>query len=83
MKKGFLSVSKIISTVLCVSVLMSSMVFAAEKKDTTLDIQSLDYQTAVDMAVKNDSSLKKIADQIDVTLDNKEDLFDEIGRAHV
>lgn len=76
MKKGFLSVSKIISTVLCVSVLMSSMVFAAEKKDTTLDIQSLDYQTAVDMAVKNDSSLKKIADQIDVTLDNKEDLFD-------
>ena len=54
MKKGFLSVSKIISTVLCVSVLMSSMVFAAEKKDTTLDIQSLDYQTAVDMAVKND-----------------------------
>ncbi len=76
MKNGFLSVSKIISAVLCISILMSSMVFAAENKDTTLDIQSLDYQTAVDMAIKNASSLKKIADQIDVTLDNKEDLFD-------
>ncbi len=76
MKNGFLSVSKIISAVLCISILMSSMVFAAENKDTTLDIQSLDYQTAVDMAIQNASSLKKIADQIDVTLDNKEDLFD-------
>lgn len=76
MKKGFLSVSKIISVVLCASVLMGSVVFAAEKKDTTLDIQSLDYQTAVDMAIENASSLKKIADQIDVTLDTKEDLFD-------
>ncbi len=76
MKNGFLSVSKIISAVLCISILMSSMVFAAENKDTTLDIQSLDYQTAVDIAIKNASSLKKIADQIDVTLDNKEDLFD-------
>ena len=76
MKNGFLSVSKIISAVLCISILMSSMVFAAENKDTTLDIQSLDYQTAVDMAIKNASSLKKIADQIDVTLDNKEDLCD-------
>lgn len=64
MKNGFLSVSKIISAVLCISILMSSMVFAAENKDTTLDIQSLDYQTAVDMAIKNASSLKKIADQI-------------------
>lgn len=76
MKKGFLSVSKIISVLLCASVLMGSVVFAAEKKDTTLDIQSLDYQTAVDMAIENASSLKKIADQIDVTLDTKEDLFD-------
>lgn len=76
MKKGFLSVSKMVAGILCISVLMSSIVFAAEKKDTTLDIQTLDYQTAVDMATKKDSSLKKIADQIDVTLDNKESLFD-------
>lgn len=75
MKKCFLSVTKIIATVLCVSVLMGNMVFAAEKKDKTLDIKTLDYETAVDMAIKNDSSLKKIADQIDVTLQNREDMF--------
>ncbi len=76
MKKRFLSVSKIVAGVLCMSVLMSNLVFAAEKKDETLDIQTLDYETAVEMATKKDSSLKKIADQIDVTLNNKESLFD-------
>ena len=75
MKKCFLSVSKIISVVLCVSVLMGNVVFGAEKKDKTLDIKTLDYETAVDMAIKSDSSLKKIADQIDVTLKNREDMF--------
>ncbi|MEY8321586.1 TolC family protein [Lachnospiraceae bacterium 46-61] len=75
MKKCFLSVSKIIAAVLCVSVLMGNMVFGAEKKDETLDIKVLDYETAVDMAIKSDSSLKKIADQIDVTLKNREDMF--------
>lgn len=75
MKKCFLSVSKIISVVLCVSVLMGNVVFGAEKKDKILDIKTLDYETAVDMAIKSDSSLKKIADQIDVTLKNREDMF--------
>ena len=75
MKKCFLSVSKIISVVLCVSVLMGNVVFGAEKKDKILDIKTLDYETAVDMAIKSDSSLKKIADQMDVTLKNRDDMF--------
>ena len=54
---------------------MGNVVFGAEKKDKILDIKTLDYETAVDMAIKSDSSLKKIADQIDVTLKNREDMF--------
>lgn len=51
------------------------MWFLVQKKDKILDIKTLDYETAVDMAIKSDSSLKKIADQIDVTLKNREDMF--------
>ncbi len=72
MKKRGL-ISKIISVALCMS-LFSTMAFAAEEKE--LDIQSLDYETAVEMAIKNDSSLKKIADSIDVTLANRDAIFD-------
>ncbi len=71
-----MKLSKMIATVLSITVLVNGNVFAATKKDTTLDIQTLDFETAVDMAITNDSSLKKIADQIDVTLETKEDLFD-------
>lgn len=70
-----MKVSKVIAALLCFTVSMSSLAFAQQKKDTTLDIQTLDYQTAVDMAINNASSLKKIADQIDVTLANRDDMF--------
>ncbi|HIT88089.1 MAG TPA: TolC family protein [Candidatus Coprocola pullicola] len=74
MKKRRL-ISKIISGVLCMS-LFSTAALAAESKDKVLDIQSLDYDTAVEMAIKKDSSLKQIADQIDVTLKNRDAIFD-------
>lgn len=67
---------KLISTFLSFCVLMSSVAFAAQPQEKELDIKTLDFDTAVQMAIDNNSSLKKIADQIDLTLETRDDLFD-------
>ena len=72
MKRGFFNLKGIVSC-LVVAGLMTSTVFGAESKDG--EVRVITYEEAIDLATKENSSLKEIADTLDYINDTKELMF--------
>lgn len=72
MKRGFFNLKGIVSC-LVVAGLMTSTVFGAESKGG--EVRVITYEEAIDLATKENSSLKEIADTLDYINDTKELMF--------
>ena len=74
-----MNLKKLTASVLIAVMAFSASAFAADKKDETETKTVITYDKAVEMAIKNTSSLKTIDEAVELMEDNKEMLFTSLN----